>query len=67
MALEKEWSLKEPTRSVSSESVTNSLDTTTKLYKINRERHIFLGNEAEIQQHFVAFASPSSSQIWKIY
>jgi hypothetical protein len=35
--------------------------------KINRERHRFLGNEAEIRQHFVAFAAPSSSQIWQIH
>ncbi len=39
----------------------------TELYKINRERHRFLGNEAENQQGFVAFAAPSSSQIWQIY
>ncbi len=35
--------------------------------RINRERHRFLGNEAENQQHFVAFATPSSGQSWQIY
>ncbi len=35
----------------------------TELYRINRERHRFLGNEAESQQHFVAFAAPSSGKI----
>jgi len=39
----------------------------TELYRINRECHRFLGNEAESQQHFVAFAAPSSGQIWQIY
>jgi hypothetical protein len=39
----------------------------TELYRINREYHRFLGNEAESQQHFVAFAAPSSGQIWQIY
>ncbi len=39
----------------------------TELYRINRERHRFLGNEAESQQRFVAFAAPSSGQIWQIY
>ncbi len=38
----------------------------TELYKINREGHRFLGNEAENQQHFVAFTAPSSGQIWQI-
>jgi hypothetical protein len=33
---------------------------------INRERHRFLGNEAENQQHFVTFGTPSSGQIWEI-
>jgi hypothetical protein len=39
----------------------------TELYRINRERHRFLGNEAENQQFFVAFAAPSNGQIWQIY
>jgi hypothetical protein len=39
----------------------------TELYNINRERHRFLGNKAEIRQHFVAFAAPSSGQIWQRY
>ncbi len=39
----------------------------TKLYRINRERQRFLGNKAENQQHFDAFAAPSSGQIWQIY
>jgi hypothetical protein len=38
----------------------------TELYRINRERHSFLGNAAENQQHFVAFAIPSCGQIWQI-
>ncbi len=37
---------------------------TTELYRINRERHRFLRNETENQQRFVAFAAPSSGQIW---
>jgi hypothetical protein len=44
-----------------------SLVLTTELYRINRERHRFLGNEAKSQQHFVTFAAPSSGQIWQIY
>ena len=39
----------------------------TELCRINRECHRFLGNEAENQQNFVAFAAPSSGQIWQIY
>jgi hypothetical protein len=36
---------------------------TIELYKINRERHRFLGNEAENQRRFIAFAAPSSGQM----
>jgi hypothetical protein len=42
--------------------VVNCPGNSTELYRINRERHRFLGNEAESQQRFVAFAAPSSGQ-----
>ncbi len=48
-------------------SVVFQFTLSTELYKINREHHRFLENEAENQQHFVAFAAPSSGQIWQIY
>ncbi len=38
----------------------------TELYRINRECHRFLRNKEKNQQHFDAFAAPSSGQIWQI-
>ncbi len=40
---------------------------TTELCKSNRGRPRFLGNEAENQQHVVAFDTPSRGQIRQIY
>ncbi len=38
----------------------------TELIKRNRECHIFLGNRAENQEHFVVFVIPSSGIILSI-